>query len=145
MTARAAQPRHRALVAALVAGLASGAGSAHAQTVADVIADMGPCESHLVRGLSDQLLRAQVCAYPDSLVAFSHPNIHAASSVNQYGSPEMTAALLSVAAGNRIDLNDAFRTGSGRSGGTGAAWLLLVLGVLSWRRRSHGHRRQDPS
>ncbi len=84
--------------------------SARAQTVADVIPSMGPCQSHLVMGLSDQLLRAQVCAYPDSLVAFSHPNIHAGSSVNQYGSPEMVAALLSVAAGNRIDLNDAFRT-----------------------------------
>ena len=110
MTARAAHPRHRSFAAALVACLTSGAASANAQTVADVIPDMGPCESHLVRGLSDQLLRAQVCAYPDSLVAFSHPTIHAASSVNQYGSPEMSAALLSVAAGNRIDLNDAFRT-----------------------------------
>jgi MYXO-CTERM domain-containing protein len=84
--------------------------TARAQTVADVIPAMGPCQSHLVRGLSDQLLRAQVCAYPDSLVAFSHPNIRPGSDVNQYGSPEMVAALLSVAASNDLILNDAFRT-----------------------------------
>lgn len=83
---------------------------ARAQTVADVLPSMSPCTSGRVAGLSRQLVRAQVCAYPSSLVAFSHPNISAGSSVNAYGSPEMVAALLSVAAGNHLVVNDAFRT-----------------------------------
>ena len=68
--------------AALTLAMGVAAPRARAQTVADAVGSMGPCESYFVRGLSDQLLWVQVCAYLDSLVVFSHPNIHPGSGVN---------------------------------------------------------------
>ena len=94
---------------ALVVTLLLGSG-AHAQTVADAISRMGPCQSHLVSGLSDQLLRTHTCTSPDSLVPFSHRNITMNTGVNAYGTPEMVAALYRVADGGALHVNSAFRT-----------------------------------
>ena len=94
---------------ALVVTLLLGSG-AHAQTVADAISRMGPCQSHLVSGLSNQLLRTHTCTSPDSLVPFSHRNITMNTGVNAYGTPEMVAALYRVADGGALHVNSAFRT-----------------------------------
>lgn len=84
--------------------------TAHAQTVGEAISRMGPCQSHLVEGLSQQVLRSQACMSPDSLVRFSHANIAMNAEVYPYGTPEMVAALYRVADGGAIHINSAFRT-----------------------------------
>ena len=83
---------------------------ASAQTVADAISRMGPCQSHLVTPLSNQLLRTHPCTSPDSLVPFSHRNITMNSGVDAYGTPEMVAALYRVADGGGLHVSSAFRT-----------------------------------
>src|SRR5690606_1714770 len=105
------ETRARTLLASWAALTMLGATSlGQAQTVRQAVSSMGPCQSHLVSGLSAQVLRTHLCSFPDTLVPFSHRNISMNSGVDAYGTPEMVAALYRAADGGALHVNSAFRT-----------------------------------
>ncbi len=101
---------YRPLLLALVLALP---GLASAQTVNDVLSrHRGGCTTAGVDGLSDQLVRSHLCAYPGSVAEFTpHPNITLTSSrVHPLGTTQTVAAIRRAADRHALSVNSAFRT-----------------------------------
>lgn len=84
-----------------------------AQTVDAVVAShRGGCTTAGVEGLSEQLVRSHLCAYPGTVAEFApHPGITLTSSrVHALGTAETVAALHAAAARTPLSVNSAFRT-----------------------------------
>lgn len=100
---------HR-VVAVLVALLPA---TAFAQTVDAVVAShRGGCTTAGFEGLSEQLVRSHLCAFPGSVAEFApHAGITLTSSrVHALGTAETVAALHAAAARTPLSVNSAFRT-----------------------------------
>ncbi len=118
--ARAGWPRactvRRAVVLRLLAltvALATAPLAARAQTVDDVVrSHAGGCTTAGVEGLSEQLVRSHLCAYPGSVAQFTpHPNITLTSSrVHPLGTTETVAAIRRAADRTPLTVTSAFRT-----------------------------------
>jgi len=87
--------------------------AAAAQSVDDVVAmHRGGCTTAGFEGLSEQIVRSHLCAYPGSVAEFApHPNITLTSSrVHPLATSETVAALHAAADRTPLSVNSAFRT-----------------------------------
>jgi MYXO-CTERM domain-containing protein len=98
---------------AFVALVSASPRAARAQTVEQVVAThAGGCTSAGVDGLSAQLLRSHLCAYPGAVAEFTpHPNITLTSGrVHPLGASQTVAAIRAAADRTPLSVNSAFRT-----------------------------------
>lgn len=87
--------------------------AAHAQTVDAVVAShRGGCTTAGVEGLSEQLVRSHLCAFPGAVSEFApHPNIELTSSrVHPLGTAETVRAVRAAADSQPLRVTSAFRT-----------------------------------
>ncbi len=87
--------------------------TARAQTVDNVVAShSGGCTTAGVEGLSDQLVRSQICANPGAFLELTpYPNISVTSSrVHALGTSATVTALHHAADHHALSVNSAFRT-----------------------------------
>lgn len=104
-------PRHTLPFALLLSAIVPCV--AHAQTVNDIVArHSGGCTTSGVEGLSDQLVRSHLCAFPGAVARFTpHPNITLTSSrVHPLGTSETVAAIRRAADRTPLSVTSAFRT-----------------------------------
>jgi len=86
---------------------------AHAQTVDQVVdSHAGGCTTAGVEGLSEQVVRSHLCAFPASVAEFTpHPGITLTSSrVHPLATAETVAAVRAAADRTPLSVNSAFRT-----------------------------------